>query len=283
MGWRVTAVARRPCADADLIADLRQPVGDWPSVDAVIHLAGGYAGASWRELEEADIRIARNLIAWGREAGVTRWVFASAAEVYGRVTGVAEEDWPCRPVIPYGFAKLEVERLFQAAGFAGLTICRLGEVYGRQGRILQEIPRRLRSGFCPWPGDGNIRISFLHVDDAAEALVRACAASATQDRCDIYNVGDSDAATWREFLDRIACTLKTRHAMFLPHAFARCYAALECWTSRLLRRPSAITPRVLQLLTTPKVLSSRKIRECLGFMPRYPNLECGLREAIGGI
>jgi nucleoside-diphosphate-sugar epimerase len=280
-GWQVTAVARRPSADANRIADLRQPIGDWPAPDAVIHLAGGYAGAGTRELAAADIAMARNLIAWGRQAGVRRWVFASAAEVYGRIAGAADEDWPCRPVIPYGAAKLEVERMFRSAGFPELTICRLGEVYGRDGRILREIPARLRRGFCPWPGDGNVTISFLHVEDAAEALVRACAQTAPG--CSIYNVGDCEPASWREFLDRIAAALGTRRAAFLPYGLARAYAAIEWRAGRLLGRPGSATPWVLRLLTTPKVLSCGRIRERLGFTPRYAGLESGLREALGAI
>jgi nucleoside-diphosphate-sugar epimerase len=267
--------------EADRIADLRQPLEDWPAPDAVIHLAGGYAGASARELAGTDLAIARNLIAWGQRAGVRRWVLASAAEVYGNIAGEADENWPCRPVIPYGAAKLEMERMFQTAGFREVTICRLGEVYGREGRILHEIPGRLRRGFCPWPGNGRVRISFLHVDDAAGALVRACDGAAPGR--EIYNVGDRQPATWREFLDRIAAALGTRRAAFLPYSVARCYAAIEWWRGRLLRRPGAVTPWVMQLLTTPKVLSSERIAKRLGFAPRYAGLESGLREALGGI
>jgi UDP-glucose 4-epimerase len=284
-GWDVTAIARRPCPVADRIADLREPIENWPVPDAVIHLAGAYAGASWRDFEASDIQIARNLIAWGQRVGVRRWIIASAAEVYGSVAGVADENWACRPVIPYGFAKLQVERMFHTAGLPYVTICRLGEVYGREGRILREIPNRLRAGFCPWPGDGNIRISFLHVDDAAEALVRACAraAPASAGSCDIYNAGDLEPATWRQFLDRIAASLGSRRATFLPYTLARCYALFEWWGSRLLRRPGAVTPWVLKLVTTPKVLSCRRIQVQLGFTPKYQRIECGLREALSEV
>jgi len=256
-------------------------VKDWPTPGAVIHLAGGYVGASARELAAADLAMARNLIAWGQPVGVRRWILASAAEVYGAIAGAADESWPCRPAIPYGAAKLEMERMFQAAGFSEIAICRLGEVYGRDGRILQEIPERLRRGFCPWPGDGQVRISFLHVDDAAEALVRAC--ERAEAGCEIYNVGDREPATWREFLDRIAAALGTGRARFLPYWLARGYAAFEEGKDLLTRRTGAVTPRILRLLTTPKVLSSERIRERLGFTPRYAGLESGLREALGGL
>src|SRR5271165_4620210 len=77
-GWRVTGVARRTCAEAEVICDLRLPIEGWPVPDAVVHLAGGYAAASARELAESDLAIARNMIAWGQEAGIQRWVIASA-------------------------------------------------------------------------------------------------------------------------------------------------------------------------------------------------------------
>jgi nucleoside-diphosphate-sugar epimerase len=272
-GWKVTGVARRACPEADRIADLREPIAGWPVPDAVIHLAGGYAGASVRELAGTDLAIARNLLAWGKRAGVRRWVLASAAEVYGDVRGEADEGWPCRPAIPYGRVKLEIEAMFRKEAFPELAICRLGEVYGRTGRILREIGERLRGGFCPWPGDGKVCISFLHVEDAAEALVLSCERAGPG--CEIYNVGDGVPATWRRFLDRIALLLGTRRARYLPMWAARCYAVLG--------RSPAVTPHVLRLLTTPKVLSSARLRERLGFEPRYPSIESGLEEVCGGV
>ena len=266
-GWEVTGVARRPCPEAGWIADLRRPIEDWPAPDAVIHLAGVYAGCGPRELAETDVRIASNLLAWGQPRGVRRWVFASAAEVYGEIAGKADESWPCRPVIPYGRAKLEIERMFLAAELPELAICRLGEVYGPDSRILNELGGRLRRGFCPWPGDGKVEISFLHVEDAAEALLLAA------DRgSGTYNVGDNEPATWRQFLDSMAESLGVRRAVSLPLLLARCYAAC-----------TAITPHVLRLLTTPKVLSSARARRELGFAPRYPGIRTGLEAALRGL
>lgn len=250
----MTGVARRSCAEA---------------------------GSGARELAGTDLAIARHLLAWGQRQGVRRWVLASAAEVYGVVRGQADESWPCRPVIPYGRVKLEVERMFQAAGFPEVAICRLGEVYGPDGRIMREIARRLHSGFCPWPGDGEVPVSFLHVEDAAEALVLACERAAPG--CRIYNAGDDEPATWRQFLDAIAALLGTRRALHLPKPAARGYAVCASWVDRLLGRPEAVTPHVLRLLTTPKVLSSARLREQLGFAPRYPAFHSGLREALAGL
>jgi nucleoside-diphosphate-sugar epimerase len=273
----VTRVARKS-ADADLVADLRQPIHGWPAPDAVVHLAGSYAGCDEREFVGSDLLIARNLIEWGLRNHIERWVFASAAEVYGDVRGAATEDYPCNPVIPYGKAKLKIERMFREAGINAIAICRLGEVYGSEGRILAELGGRLRSGFCPWPGNGEVPLSFLHVDDAAEALLLAC--ERTESGVNTYNVGDDEPATWRLFLDELAALLGTRRAYYLPKPLALGYALTNSWTDRLLRRPASVTPNVLRLLTTPKVLSCTPLREKLGFIPQHQTFRTGLKEAL---
>jgi nucleoside-diphosphate-sugar epimerase len=279
-GWKVTGVARRPGKETDLIADLRYPINNWEVPDAIIHLAGGYAGCAMRELEETDLVIADNIIKWGAQVGVRKWVFASAAEVYGDIKGEAIESYPCNPVIPYGKIKLQIEGMLRAANLPEVMICRLGEVYGSNGRILHELSNKLRSGFCPWPGNGKITISFLHAEDAAEALVLAC--EHAKPGFHIYNAGDDEPATWEQFLDEIANLLKVRSAYYLPNQIAYFYAAFASWKNRILGKPTNVTPYLLRLLITPKVMSSVQLKEQLGFTPQYKNIYSGLKEAFGG-
>ena len=277
-GWKVTGVARRQSNEAGLIADLRYPINDWEAPDAVIHLAGSYAGCRAREFANTDLVIARNLLKWGMKKKVRRWVFASAAEVYGDIDGEATEGYPCHPVIPYGESKLQIEGILQTAGFPEVMICRLGEVYGSAGRILHELGGKMRRGFCPWAGDGEVKISFLHVEDAAEALILAC--ESAKPGFNIYNVGDDEPATWRQFLDEIAELLSVRRPYYLPKPAAYAYASCISWLDRFFGRPANITPQVLRLLITPKVMSSIRLRDELGFVPRYTNIHLGLKEAI---
>jgi nucleoside-diphosphate-sugar epimerase len=158
--------------------------------------------------------------------------------------------------------------------------CRVGEVYGPGGRIIQELSGKLRGGFCPWAGDGRVTISFVHVEDAAEALVLAC--ERAKPGFNIYNVGDDEPATWRNFLDEMATLLSVRGAYYLPKYAAYCYAAAASWADRLMGRPADITPQVLRLLVTPKVMSGLRLREELGFIPRYTNIRVGLKQTLRG-
>jgi len=269
-GWKVTGVARRPSSEANLIADLREPIRDWEVPDAVIHLAGGYAGLGMKELADSDLVIARNLLDWGKKEGVRKWVFASAAEVYGDIDGVADENYACNPVIPYGKIKLQVEGLFHDAELPEMMVCRVGEVYGSDGRILHELGGKLRAGFCPWAGNGKVKM--------AEALVLACEKG--KPGFNVYNVGDNEPATWRQFLEEIAAQLHVRGPHYLPKFAAYFYAWSASWTDRLNHRPPNVTPQVLRLLVTPKVMSSRRFHDELGFTPQYPNIYAGLKEVL---
>jgi nucleoside-diphosphate-sugar epimerase len=284
-GWRVTGVARRACAEADVMADLRRPIKGWPRPDAVVHLAGGYAGAGARELAESDLAIARNLIEWGRREGIQRWVFASAAEVYGRIEGVGDETAATRPAIPFGHVKLEVEGMMtaMAAKIPGcrLAILRIGEVYGAESRLLNELTARLGSGFCPWAGSGRVALSFVDVEDVAQAL--RLAAERAPEGASIYNVGDDEPATWREFVDQIAKKMGTRGATPLPASLAYGYMAGHRLACAIRGREPVLTVPVLRLVMTAKVLRNDKIKRELGLRIRYPGFLPGLEAILDGV
>jgi nucleoside-diphosphate-sugar epimerase len=278
-------VARRASAEAEVTADLRRPIEGWPVPDAVIHLAGGYAGAGARELAESDLEMARNLIAWGLREGVRRWVFASAAEVYGRIDGAGDETAPPRPVIPFGSVKLEVERLLaaMAAEIPGcsLAILRIGEVYGAESRLMNELTARLRSGFCPWIGSGRVELSFVHVEDVARAL--RLAAERAPEGVSIYNAGDDEPATWRAFVRYLAARIGTRNPVPLPAPLVYGYMVGHRVACALAGREPVLTGHALRLLTTPKVLANGKIKRELGLRLEYPGFRCGLEAILDGL
>jgi nucleoside-diphosphate-sugar epimerase len=280
--YRVIPVSRRPAGAQFLVLDLTGPLDTLPRVDWVFHLAGGYAGAGARHLEQSDLEMTRRLVHWGRSAHVRNWVFASAAEVYGKCAEPATEDSPTRPAIPYGQVKLQIEQLFSDLAHdvpdSRVAILRIGEVYGRRGNLVDELTRRFRSGFCPWFGSGRVPVSFVHVDDVAQAFWSALR-NAPQG-ISTWNIADETAVTWREFLDHFAGMLGTRKAIGLPLSLSRAYALASTMADRVRGRFPIVTQHVVSLLTTPKPMSSRKARERLGLRLRYPEYRVGLKEAL---
>jgi nucleoside-diphosphate-sugar epimerase len=287
-GYGVTALVRKPspdCVPRLIQSDLRLPLEDLPAVDWVIHLAGAYAGAGDEELRRADLKIARNVIHSGLKAGVKNWIFASAAEVYGDVEGFADEEAPTHPVIPYGRIKLAVEQLFieqiQGVSNSRVVILRIGEVYGSGCRLINELTVRLKRGFCPWPGSGRVPLSFVHVDDVAQAFL--CAVQNSPAGVSVFNVADDTPATWRAFLCRVAQHCKTRPPIFLPEPLVRFYAACSTMVRRAIGREPVLTPQAIRLIVTPKVLSNARLKHDLRFRPRYPDYSSGLKEVLLGL
>jgi nucleoside-diphosphate-sugar epimerase len=287
-GYSVTRVFRKaplPRAADVIERDLRFPLENVPPVDAIFHLAGGYAGAARQVLEGADLLIARNLIRWGVEQGVKNWVFSSAAEVYGHVNGSATEEALTKPVIPYGHIKLAVEGLLvqmaKELPHSRVVMLRIGEVYGSESRLLRELETRLKRGYCPLPGSGQVGVSFVHVEDVAQAFLRAAARAPLG--VSIYNVADDEPATWRSFVRYFAQLLGTRPPVFLPGALVYAYMFGHQIKSRIANRQPALTSHALRLLTTPKVLWNRAIKQELGFAPRFPDYRSGLEASLHGL
>lgn len=287
-GYDVTAVLRKPYLDATrsvLQHDLRFPLDNLPATDWIFHLAGTYAGAGKGDLQRTDLEMAHNIIRCGLQAGVKNWVFASAAEVYGDVHTIAPEEAPTQPVIPYGRIKLSVERLLleksKEVPNCRVVILRIGEVYGSGGRLINELAARFKRGFCPWPGTGDVPLSFVHVDDVAQAFL--CAVQSAPIAASVYNVADDTPVTWRDFLLRMARLYGTRPPVFLPKALVYFYAACCTLACRATRREAILTREAVRLITTPKVLSNCRLKRQLGFQPRYPNCSQGLEEALRGI
>jgi dihydroflavonol-4-reductase len=265
--------------------DLTLPLENLPPADWIFHLAGAYAGAGEEELRRADLEMARNVVHSGLEAGIKNWIFASAAEVYGNVQGIAAEEAPTQPVIPYGHSKLLVERLLtekiKDISDYRLVILRIGEVYGSGGRLLNELVTRLKRGFCPWPGSGHVPLSLVHVDDVAQAFF--CAVQSAPAGVSVYNVADDTPVTWQAFLRRVAHQCGAEPPVFLPMPLVHLYAMCSSLARRATRRQPILTRQALRLITTPKALSNARLKHELGFHLRYPSYFEGLEEALRGV
>ncbi len=145
-----------------------------------------------------------------RRAGVELVVFASSSTVYGDPLVVpTPEDHPLKPISVYGASKAagEVfcETYARLYGFKCLILryaniigpgTRHGVVYDFIVKLLAN-PRRLVI-----LGDGSQRKSYLYIDDAVEATLRAVEKALEGGRDSIvYNVGNTDYITVREIAD----------------------------------------------------------------------------------
>lgn len=204
-------------------------------------------------------------------SGVRRFILSSTAAVYGEPERVPiPEDHPLRPTNPYGESKAFLEtvlrRYDQAYGlrYASLRYFNaagahprgdLGEDHDPETHLIPVVLQAalgLRDGVTvfgddyPTP-DGTAVRDYVHVCDLAEAHVLALRALLDGAPSAVYNLGNSRGYSVKEVLE--AARRVTGRP--IPHGVGP-------------RRPG--DPAVL-------VASSEKIREGLGWQPRYGDLD----------
>jgi UDP-glucose 4-epimerase len=168
-------------------------------VDAIVHMAAfalvAESVANPEKYRTNNVAAARVLLDTAVAAGVRRFVFSSSCTVYGHPATVPiVEDTPKAPVSPYGETKLEFERLletYSARDGLGVVSLRYFNAAGATERCGEDhdpeshlIPNVLAVALGNRPAvdvfgtdyptpDGTAVRDYIHVDDLADAHVRA--------------------------------------------------------------------------------------------------------------
>src|SRR4051812_40121112 len=204
----------------------------------------------------------RNLVEAAERHGVARMVAQSIAFAY-RPEGpeVLDESAPLHTDAPGdwgeivgGAATLE-EAVLGQAGFEGVVL-RYGMFYGPDtayapGGTYGEMVRKRR---LPVVGDGGGRQPFIHMDDAVSATIAAV------DRGQgVYNVVDDESPPSRDWIPALADALGAKPPRSVP-----------AWLARLGGGPHAV-----RVMTEQRGASNARIRDELGWQPRYPDCRAG--------
>jgi nucleoside-diphosphate-sugar epimerase len=176
-------------------------------IDAVVHLAaivGDPACAREPELARAiNLEASLALLAASKQAGVSRFVFASTCSNYGKMADpdkYVDEDSELRPVSLYAETKVGVERtLLDPAQTPGIctTPLRFSTVFGIAPRMrfdltvneftMEMVTKKHLVVF----GEQFWR-PYIHVRDAARAMMLVLAAPTDKVNNQVFNVGATD-------------------------------------------------------------------------------------------
>lgn len=244
-GNRVRALVR----DATLAAKLREhgielAEGDLTraasldaavrGVDAVVHCAAFFRGATAEQAHAVNDVGTRNLASAARGAAVNRFVFTSTGLVYGPSGGrLAREDDACAPIDAYPASKLAAERYLLEMDGLDVRVLRLPFVYGDGDPHIAEVIPFMR-GFPPAQ-----RMSLGHHADVAQAVARLLDSPSPAHR--VYNVVDDEAPS-----------------------LAALFASVG--------EPPPDGSNAERARAFDAVMDGRRIREDLGFKPRFPRL-----------
>jgi nucleoside-diphosphate-sugar epimerase len=198
-------------------------------------------------------------------AGVRRFLTQSIAFLYAPGSSrIKTEDDPPATGAPgsYGEAvrgTVAMEDMVRA--HPGGVVLRYGMLYGpgtwyaRDGSVTRMVRRRLH----PIVGDGGGMFSWLHVDDAAGATVRALESGVTG----IFNVTDDEPAPVRDWLPVFARAMGAPRPLHAP-----------AWLVRLAVGDSAVAA-----LTIGPGASNARARRELGWTPRWTTWREGFAQA----
>jgi 2-alkyl-3-oxoalkanoate reductase len=243
--------------------------------DAVIHeltdLAGAtdlrhfdrtFAGSNQLRTRGTDI-----LLASARETGVKRfiaqsycgWPYARVGDAIKTEADALDPDPPAQlrstlKAIQY------MEKTVTGSIYPEGIVLRYGAFYGPgTGMLDHAMLAQIRNRRTPLIGDGAGWWSFIHVEDAAAATVKAVERGRPGS---IYNIVDDDPAQVREWLPTLAEIVGAKRPFRLPAWIARIVAG----------------EHLVSMMTQVRAGSNRKARTELDWQPAHPSWRAGFSE-----
>ncbi|MGD2207440.1 MAG: SDR family oxidoreductase [Anaerolineae bacterium] len=242
------------------------------AIDTVCHLAFIDAIRPTEAAFDLNVMGAMKVIGACTEASVRKIVLKSSMAVYGARPGnpaFLTEDHPLRGSRKYGYTRDMVEIEAFCEGFRrqtpemSQTILRFASIIGPT--VNTPMTRFLSKPWAPTLWGFDPRMQLIHEDDVVEALVHAV----LHETPGVFNVAAEDVLP----LNRIR-GVAGKTPLPILHPFAYLGAALLRSTGLRLTR---YVPIELDYIRYPWVGDLTKMREELGFQPRY-TAEEALRE-----
>ena len=287
---RHVRVLCRPGSESKLTAAVatgaqlvRGDLRDEPSLIAAVagaarifHCAGHVS--DWGTADEfagANVRGTEALYRAARAAGVRRVIHFSSIAVFGTPSPKYFDDGTPldgRARDGYSLTKARGEAVAREAFEAGLplTILRPAVVYGPRGTWLEEPLAMIGAGKMFLLGGGVGTCHPCYIENLLDATVLAADHAGALGEA--FIVGDGESISFRDYFDavaRIGGHGPVRRSIPLP--VARTMASSLEAVARL-RRTAArplLTHTAIDMVTTKSEMSIRKIREQLGWTPRY--------------
>lgn len=243
--------------------------------DAVVHLLTALPKSGPRRAGDLDatnrLRVegTRNLIDAAVAAGAKRFLAESVVFVYGygdRSTELLTEESPL-PKPAAGLdqtvaAGLALEQQVLAAARAGRIegiVLRYGLIYGPTAGSTAFTIENLRRRAMPIVKPGTAFVSWVHAEDAAEAVVAALVHGRAGE---VYNIVDDEPVQWRDFLPALAKAAGAPKPWTVPQ-----------WVAKL------FFPYGARVLATSLRISNAKAKRELGWKLRYPTFREGVHAA----
>jgi nucleoside-diphosphate-sugar epimerase len=269
-----------PPGSSHTVADIRDAAAlrrVFAGAEAVVHCAAALPSYTPAEIHSVIVEGTTSVLTAAADAAVARVVHISTTAVYGLPTEVpTTEEHPREPVDAYGRAKTAAEQVCEGFRAGGLCVPVLRPKTflgpGRMGLFAMLFEWAHEGRHFPILGRGDVRIQMCAVEDLVACVATALTAPPSV-ADDTFNVAAAEFGTLREdfqaVLDaaghgRRVVSIPAKPAVFVLRALQRA-------------RLSPVYERLLHKLLADSYVSTEKVRQRLGFVPRYSNQEALLR------
>jgi len=222
---------------------------------------GRISSKRFTELESLVRLYFTNTIDFARRTGAFL-ILTSGASFATKEGEVADESWPVARVgmASIGRAYDELVAGIKRTGDIRHLEMLPAQIYGSGGMFARMI-ENAKAGRVIVLGSGRNYMPRVHVDDCAEAFVLAVERQPAGER---FIVCDDVPCTVLEFMSCLGRLCDARKRIRIP--------------SPLLR--IVVGKHVYQTLTMNSVVTNKKIRETLGWLPQYPDCGSGLKAVL---
>lgn len=228
--------------------------------DAVIHCAGAVRGASRADFDRVNVDGTRAMVEAAAASTCQRFLLLSSL--------AAREP----QLSDYAGSKRSGEQVLRDhAGQLAYGIIRPPAVYGPGDKEMLPLFKAMQRGLALIPGDGQGRVSLVHVDDLAAAMVAWVCAS---DSGAVYEVDDgrSGGYDWDAILDTVGrvCQRSTPiRRLHVPKGLLNLIAVTNRRLARWFNYTPMLTPgKVRELTHADWVCDSRPLTDATGWSPR---------------
>lgn len=249
--------------------------------DAVVHVAGLIAARSFREMRRVNAEGVARIASESVRVRARRFVLVSSLAAAGpsRNGHAVRESDPERPVSRYGLSKLLGERAaVRALGQSvPLTVIRPPAVYGPHDRGIHGFFDAAARGVRLRLGTRSRRVSIVHGEDLARAIVLALTTETAAGRT--YFVANGESYEIDDLIARIAAAVGGRpRTVRLPEPLVHAAGAL----AEEFARWRGVVPlfsrdKVCEFLATGWVCDPSRAALDLGWRPRW-SLDEGLAQ-----